>query len=101
MREHRFLAEVLDDLETTMNWLDGRREGLGKEFEFEFLSAVQVARSRPDTFSADHTGYPLSSLSDSVRSCILLLTITSWWSVEYSWAGGANQSYAIADENLP
>jgi len=33
VREHRFLAEVLDDLETTMNWLDGRREGLGKEFE--------------------------------------------------------------------
>ena len=57
MKEHRFLAEVLDDLETTMNWLDSRREGLGEEFEFEFLSAVQVARSRPDTFSADQTGY--------------------------------------------
>ena len=101
MKEHRFLAEVLDDLETTMNWLDGRRDGLGKEFEFEFLSAVQVAGLAPILSLPTKLAIALSSLSGSVRSCILLLKTTSWWSVEYSWAGGANQSYAIADENLP
>ena len=40
-----------------MDWLDRRRDGLGKEFESEFFSAVQAAKSRPDTFSTDQTGY--------------------------------------------
>ena len=42
---------------TTFDWLDARRDGLALEFELEFFAAVLTARTRPDSFAADHTGY--------------------------------------------
>ena len=57
MREFRFLAEVYDDLATTVDWLDSKRAGLGEEFEFEFFAAVQRATQEPASFAMDHTGY--------------------------------------------
>ena len=53
----RFLAEVYDDLSTTMAWLNNRRVGLGDEFESEFFASIATICDRPDTFASDHTGY--------------------------------------------
>lgn len=52
-----FLPEVRDDLLSSMEWFDQRRDGLGEELEIEFYSAVAVVRERPLSFAADQTGY--------------------------------------------
>ena len=57
MKEHRYLPEVYNDLTTTIDWLDARRDGLGLEFESEFFAAVESAKSRSESFSVDQTGY--------------------------------------------
>ena len=57
MKEHRFVDEIYDDLDTTMAWLDEKLAGLGDEFEFEFFATVDAAKSRPESFSINHTGY--------------------------------------------
>jgi len=57
VKDHRFLDEVFDDIASTVEWLDERREGLGLEFESAFFSAVRTARSRPESFATDKTGY--------------------------------------------
>ena len=57
MKDYRFLDEVYDDLATTEEWLDARRDQLGLEFETAFFEAVQEARSRPDSFALGQSGY--------------------------------------------
>ena len=57
MKDYRFFAEVYDDISSTVEWLEERRDGLGLEFESAFFSAVQTARSRPESFATDGTGY--------------------------------------------
>jgi hypothetical protein len=57
VKEHRFVDEIYDDLDTTMEWLDEKREGLGDEFETEFFATVNAAKSRPESYSINQTGY--------------------------------------------
>ena len=53
----RFLPEVRDDLLSSMDWFDLRRDRLGDELETEFYAAVATVRARPLSFAADRTGY--------------------------------------------
>ncbi len=57
MKDYRFLDEVYDDLATTGEWLDARRDQLGLEFETAFFDAVRLARTRPESFALDQSGY--------------------------------------------
>jgi len=49
--------EVYEDLISAAGWYDQRRDGLGVEFENEFLDALTIIESRPESFAPDHTGY--------------------------------------------
>ncbi len=57
MKDFRFAREVHQDLESTMDWLDEKRLGLGDELEHEFFVAVNKARSRPESFAPGQDGY--------------------------------------------
>ena len=57
MKSYRFVEEVYEDLETTIEWLDDKQIGLGHEFESEFFAAVNVARTNSTSYAIDQTGY--------------------------------------------
>lgn len=51
------LPETVGDLLDGIAWFDALKLGLGDEFEIEFYAALERAKTSPESFAPDHTGY--------------------------------------------